>query len=58
MSSLAPDEGGLRLLAGLDRLPLTGDSTRDDVADLAVERRPTFVLERIDELLHPGSWQG
>lgn len=49
----------MALDAGTDAaLVLTGDSTRDDVAALAVERRPTFVLERIDELLPPGSWQG
>lgn len=37
---------------------LVGDSTREDVAAVAVERRPTFVLERIDELPPPGSWRG
>ena len=37
---------------------LTGDSTRNHVAALAVDRRPTFALERLDELLPPGRWQG
>lgn len=43
--------------AGTDSaLVLTGDSTRDDVWAAPAERRPTFVLDRIDDLLPPGSW--
>jgi HAD superfamily hydrolase (TIGR01450 family) len=38
--------------AGVDSaLVLTGDSTRAGVADAPSARRPTYVLERIDELL-------
>lgn len=38
--------------AGIDSaLVLTGESTREMVAGLPPERRPTFVLDRIDELL-------
>ena len=41
--------------AGIDSaLVLTGDSTLDMVAALPPERRPTMVLERIDQLLVPG----
>ncbi len=41
--------------AGIDSaLVLTGESTRETVEGLPVDRRPTYVLERIDELLHPG----
>lgn len=40
--------------AGIDSaLVLTGESTPAMVADLAPERRPTYVLERVDELLAP-----
>ncbi|TDL40293.1 HAD-IIA family hydrolase [Kocuria rosea] len=40
--------------AGIDSaLVLTGESTREMVDALAPERRPTCVLERIDELLVP-----
>lgn len=47
----------MALDAGTDSaLVLTGESTRDDVAAAAVERRPTFVLERIDHLLPHESW--
>lgn len=47
----------MALDAGTDSaLVLTGESTRDDVAAAAVERRPTFVLERIDQLLPDESW--
>lgn len=47
----------MALDAGTDSaLVLTGESTRDDVAAAAVERRPTFVLERIDRLLPHESW--
>jgi HAD superfamily hydrolase (TIGR01450 family) len=43
--------------AGTDAaLVLTGDSTREDVAAAAPERRPTFVLERIDDLLPAHGW--
>lgn len=38
--------------AGIDSaLVLTGESTRDDVARLEPDRRPTYVLDRIDQLL-------
>ena len=38
--------------AGVDSaLVLTGESTRQDVAELASDRRPTMVLDRVDELL-------
>lgn len=47
----------MALDAGTDSaLVLTGESTRDDVAAAAVERRPTFVLDRIDRLLPHESW--
>lgn len=40
--------------AGVDSaLVLTGESTRETVAAAAPERRPTFVLDRIDDLLAP-----
>lgn len=40
--------------AGLDSaLVLTGDSTAEQAAALPADRRPTWVLERIDELLPP-----
>ena len=40
--------------AGIDSaLVLTGESTRAMVAELPEERRPTLVLDRIDELLVP-----
>ena len=40
--------------AGVDSaLVLTGESTRDDVAAAPPDRRPTFVVERIDHLLAP-----
>ena len=42
--------------AGLDSaLVLTGDSTRAMVESLPPERRPMWVLSRIDELLPEGS---
>ena len=40
--------------AGMDSaLVLTGESTRASVADLPAERRPTYVLDRIDALTDP-----
>ena len=40
--------------AGVDSaLVLTGESTRETVADVPVDRRPTFVVPRIDDLLAP-----
>lgn len=40
--------------AGVDSaLVLTGESTRETVAAAPVDRRPTFVVERIDDLLAP-----
>lgn len=40
--------------AGVDSaLVLTGESTRADVAGLHPDRRPTYVVSRIDELLGP-----
>ena len=40
--------------AGVDSaLVLTGESTRDTVAAAPSDRRPTFVVERIDDLLVP-----
>ncbi|PFG44891.1 HAD superfamily hydrolase (TIGR01450 family) [Georgenia soli] len=40
--------------AGIDSaLVLTGESTRETVEDAPADRRPTYVLERIDELLQP-----
>jgi len=32
-------------------LVLTGESTRDDVAALPEDQRPTYVVDRIDQLL-------
>lgn len=46
--------------AGIDSaLVLTGESTREMVAELPQERRPQFVLDRIDELLlgEANRWQ-
>jgi HAD superfamily hydrolase (TIGR01450 family) len=37
-------------------LVLTGDSTRADVADTSADRRPTYVLDRIDDLLGGPLW--
>lgn len=34
-------------------LVLTGEATEEDVAAAAPARRPTFVLQRIDDLLAP-----
>lgn len=45
--------------AGMDSaLVLTGDSTRDDVADVDEGYRPTYVLDHIDELLPPAAGDG
>lgn len=40
--------------AGVDSaLVLTGESTRETVASAPADRRPTFIVERIDDLLAP-----
>lgn len=45
--------------AGVDSaLVLTGESTRDTVAAVPPDRRPTFVVERIDDLLAPLASRG
>ncbi|SDN94282.1 HAD-IIA family hydrolase [Geodermatophilus sp. DSM 45219] len=47
----------MALDAGVDSaLVLTGESTREAVAAAPPDRRPTFVLERVDQLLPPGGW--
>ncbi|PID98342.1 MAG: HAD family hydrolase [Actinobacteria bacterium] len=37
-------------------MPLTGDSTLDDVDNLPVEQRPTFILDRVDQLVPASLW--
>lgn len=38
-------------------MPLTGESTLEEVAQLPIDQRPTYVLDRIDHLIPESIWQ-
>lgn len=48
----------MAVAAGMDSaMPLTGDSTIEEVLSLPTSERPTIVLERIDQLLPKWIWE-